>query len=129
MSKWIDFVKAFAKEKGMKYGEALKNAECKEAYHKEKGKGLVPEVPNMGDSPPVVLNKPMKEKKPKEKKPKKPKKPKMEKMEKMEEKMEEPKVEGAGVMLMPQDGDGLTHIYPLSHQVVLEMCKHVKKPK
>jgi hypothetical protein len=36
MSAWISFVKEFAKQKEMKYTEALKNDECKELYHKNK---------------------------------------------------------------------------------------------
>lgn len=35
MSEWINFVKKLAKEKGMKYNEALKIASAE--YHKEKG--------------------------------------------------------------------------------------------
>ncbi len=36
MSAWIEHVKEFAKQKEMKYTEALKNDECKELYHKNK---------------------------------------------------------------------------------------------
>jgi LytS/YehU family sensor histidine kinase len=31
-SKWVDFVKDFASKKGMTYGEAMKNEECKKVY-------------------------------------------------------------------------------------------------
>jgi len=49
VNKWIDFVKKMAAEKGLKYMEAMKSAEVKEAYRKEnpgavskqkKGKGV-----------------------------------------------------------------------------------------
>lgn len=36
MSAWIEHVKDYAKQKEMKYTEALKNDECKELYHKNK---------------------------------------------------------------------------------------------
>ena len=36
MSAWIQHVREFSKKKEMKYTEALKNAECKELYHKNK---------------------------------------------------------------------------------------------
>lgn len=36
MSAWIEHVKGYAKQKEMKYTEALKNDECKELYHKNK---------------------------------------------------------------------------------------------
>lgn len=36
MSAWIEHVKEYAKQKEMKYTEALKNDECKELYHKNK---------------------------------------------------------------------------------------------
>jgi hypothetical protein len=36
MSNWIEHVKDFAKQKEMKYTDALKNDECKELYHKNK---------------------------------------------------------------------------------------------
>lgn len=36
MSAWIDHVKDYAKQKEMKYTDALKSAECKELYHKNK---------------------------------------------------------------------------------------------
>ena len=35
---WIAHVKDFAKKHKMKYGEALKNTQCKSEYHKSKGK-------------------------------------------------------------------------------------------
>lgn len=36
MSAWIDHVRDFAKQKEIKYTEALKSSECKELYHKNK---------------------------------------------------------------------------------------------
>ena len=35
-SKWIDFVKQFAKDHNMKYGQALSSTECKSSYHNSK---------------------------------------------------------------------------------------------
>ena len=35
--KWVDHVKAYASSKGISYREALKDSECKETYHKQKG--------------------------------------------------------------------------------------------
>lgn len=36
--KWIEFIKAYAKDHKMKYSEALKDPKAKEAYHKQKDK-------------------------------------------------------------------------------------------
>ena len=35
---WISFVKEFSTKKNMKYMDALKSPECKEAYNKQKPK-------------------------------------------------------------------------------------------
>jgi len=35
--KWTEHVKAFAIKNGMSYKNALKDSECKELYHKQKG--------------------------------------------------------------------------------------------
>jgi hypothetical protein len=37
-SSWITHVKSFAQKHKIKYGEALKNSQCKSEYHKSKGK-------------------------------------------------------------------------------------------
>ena len=37
-SSWIAHVKSFAAKHKMKYGDALKNAQCKTEYRKTKGK-------------------------------------------------------------------------------------------
>jgi hypothetical protein len=34
---WVSFVKEFATNKGITYRQALKDSECKETYHKQKG--------------------------------------------------------------------------------------------
>ena len=38
-SSWVAHVMAFSKKHKMKYGDALKNAQCKSEYHKSKPKG------------------------------------------------------------------------------------------
>ena len=38
MKSLIAHVKEFSKKHKMKYGDALKNAQCKSEYHKSKGK-------------------------------------------------------------------------------------------
>jgi len=35
--KWVEFVKSYCSRHGISYKEGLKNAECKEQYHKQKG--------------------------------------------------------------------------------------------
>jgi len=35
--KWVEFVKSYCNRHGISYKEALKNAECKEQYHAQKG--------------------------------------------------------------------------------------------
>ena len=42
MNSWVEHCKAFAKKKGIKYNEALKDPECKASY--KKGEGLVSDV-------------------------------------------------------------------------------------
>ena len=37
---WINFVKEFSVKKSMKYTDALKSTECKEAYNKQKPKSM-----------------------------------------------------------------------------------------
>ena len=37
-SSWVKHVQQWSKKHKMKYGEALKNAQCKSEYHKSKGK-------------------------------------------------------------------------------------------
>ena len=37
-SAWVTYVKEFSKKHKMKYGEDLKNSQCKSEYHKSKGK-------------------------------------------------------------------------------------------
>ena len=34
---WVSFVKEYANRKGISYKDALKDSECKETYHKQKG--------------------------------------------------------------------------------------------
>ena len=34
---WVEFVRAYANRKGISYKDALKDSECKETYHKQKG--------------------------------------------------------------------------------------------
>lgn len=41
MNRWIEHIKRYANKKGIKYGEALKSAECKALYKRESdGEGL-----------------------------------------------------------------------------------------
>ena len=40
-SAWVTHVKSFAQKHKIKYGEALKNAQCKSEYHKSKGKYII----------------------------------------------------------------------------------------
>jgi hypothetical protein len=35
--KWVEHVRAYANRKGISYKDALKDSECKETYHKQKG--------------------------------------------------------------------------------------------
>ena len=35
--KWVEHVRAYANRKGISYKDALKDTECKETYHKQKG--------------------------------------------------------------------------------------------
>ena len=36
MSNWINHVKEYASQKGIKFGDALKHSECKSSYHAKK---------------------------------------------------------------------------------------------
>lgn len=44
MSKWVNHVKEFSKQKGISYGEAMKNEECKKTYNSSK-KDIIIEEP------------------------------------------------------------------------------------
>jgi hypothetical protein len=47
--KWTEHVKAFATKNGISYKNALKDSECKELYHKQKGeqRKLITETKNL----------------------------------------------------------------------------------
>jgi len=44
MSKWVEYVKDFSKQKGITYGEAMKNDECKKMYQSSKKNINIEEV-------------------------------------------------------------------------------------
>ena len=41
LSSWVDHVKQYAKQNGKKYSECLKDNQCREMYHKQKGQPKV----------------------------------------------------------------------------------------
>ena len=49
MSEWVNHVKAFSEKHKMKYNEAMKSKQCKDEYHKKKGK-----QPEMKDMVPKI---------------------------------------------------------------------------
>ena len=145
MSKWIDFVKEFASKKGMSYRNALKDPECKKDYHASKG-GSLGKEPVL--SPLPVGRKERKTKKPitkveeqpKVEEPESPKEkenikmeileggPKPKKERKRPKKTEIIPMEGEGILnagYSTEAVNGLEHIYPISHQLVLQMVKHL----
>jgi len=137
MSKWIDFVKEFASKKGMSYRNALKDPECKKDYHASKG-GSLGKEPIL--SPIPVGRKERKTKKPitKVEEPESPKEnikmeileggPKPKKERKRPKKTEVVPMEGEGILnagYSTEAVNGLEHIYPISHNLVLQMVKHL----
>lgn len=46
-SKWVEHVKDFSKQKGITYGEAMKNDECKKLYQTTKGDIKTEEIVEM----------------------------------------------------------------------------------
>jgi hypothetical protein len=122
MTKWIEFVKEFAKKKGMSYKNALKDPECKKEYHEVKGKGLVP-VCSSSDSDSdheQKENVSMKVVVPKEKAKRKSSK---------KSPIEIPQtIEGGGILKAGYTAEavnGLEHIYPISHDMVLKIVKQL----
>jgi hypothetical protein len=146
MTKWIEFVKEFASKKGMSYKNALKDPECKKEYHSSKTEGgaLAKE--------PVLVPPPMPKRERKTKKPiikVEPESPKdiseanasgqnitMEVLEggpKPKKERKRPKktvvdMVGEGVLkagYTTEAVNGLEHIYPISHDMVLKIVKSV----
>ena len=147
MSKWIEFVKEFASKKGISYKNALKDAECKKSYSESKeakpveGGSLAKEpvlVP-----PPMPKKERKKPKKTVEPEPESPKEnitmevleggPKPKATRKRPKKtvvdmVEPPSMEGQGVLqagYTTEAVNGLEHIYPISHDMVLKIVKSV----
>jgi hypothetical protein len=130
MTKWIEFVKEFAKKKGMSYKNALKDPECKKEYHEVKGKGLVP-VCSSSDSDSdheQKENVSMKVVIPKEKAKRKSSKKSSGPAE-QKEPIEIPQtIEGGGILKAGYTAEavnGLEHIYPISHDMVLKIVKQL----
>jgi len=148
MSKWIEFVKEFASKKGMSYKSALKDAECKKEYHSSKTEGgsLAKE--------PALVPPPMPKKERKSPKktvePESPKeireanasgqnitmevleggpKPKATRKRPKKTAVEIPHIpEGEGVLqagYTTEAVNGLEHIYPISHDMVLKIVKQL----
>ena len=122
MSAWVKHIKEFAKTKGIPYGKALSDPECKASYHANKGKGLE----EVKEVEPVVEQ--VEEVKPK-------RKGRPPKYASAEERAEAKKVKtvesnkrrgkGLTVQVKAEADNGLGHIYPITHENVVAMCKHL----
>lgn len=149
MSKWIDFVKEFASKKGISYKNALKDAECKKSYSESKEAKPV-EGGSLAKEP-VLVPPPMPKKERKTRKPitkvepepvpEAPKenikmevleggpKPKKERKRPKKTAVEIPHIpEGEGVLhagYTTEAVNGLEHIYPISHDLVLKIVKQL----
>ena len=143
MTKWIEFVKEFASKKGMSYKNALKDPECKKEYHSSKTEGgSLAKEPVL--VPPPMPKKERKTKKPitkVEPEPESPKenitmevleggpKPKATRKRPKKTAVEIPHIpEGEGVLhagYTAEAVNGLEHIYPISHNMVLKIVKSV----
>jgi len=143
MTKWIEFVKEFASKKGMSYKNALKDPECKKEYHSSKSEGgSLAKEPVL--VPPPMPKKERKTKKPiakVEPEPESPKdnnitmevlegghKPKKERKRPKKSVAEPEPMEGEGVLhagYTAEAVNGLEHIYPISHNMVLKIVKSV----
>jgi hypothetical protein len=91
---WTNHVKAYAKEKGITYKSALKDPQCSASYKANKVK-----TQEESKQPQVARRRP--------------RKPQV-----------EPKVEGTGALsvgYVTENANGLGHIYPISHELVLRM--------
>jgi hypothetical protein len=149
MSKWTDHIKQFAKDKGISYREAMSSPECKSSYG---GKGKEPNVEPKVELKVEEIKKPrgrpkkvqeviVKEKLPHQKFLHK-SNPALDQL--LEAKSLEktglagaglepakkrrgrpPKVKGDGLVAgyKTEAPNGLGHIYPVSHEMILEMVK------
>ena len=129
MSAWVKHIKEFAKSKGIAYGKALSDPECKSSYHANKGKGLEAEAtPVKEEAKPEVKPETTEEVKPK-------RKGRPPKYLTAEERAEAKKVKtvesnkrrgkGLTVQVKAEADNGLGHIYPITHENVVAMCKHL----
>lgn len=128
MSAWTNHLKEFAKKQGITYKEAMKDPKCKETYVKPvKGEGInlvVKEIKKKGKQAKKMIGLGVETETESKTS-----------CEEKEEKAETPKpkrrgrppkvraLEGEGLIVKnkTENINGLGHIYPLSHQQILEM--------
>ena len=141
-SKWIEHIKEFAKSNGMSYKDALKDPKCKSSYH-EKGKGVAVEEPKKEENVEMKVEE-VKKGRGRPKKYATEEEAKKAKSVKTMESNKRKKAEKGGAIAKPigmpnplkEEGKGLNagykveapnglgHIYPISHELVLQMLKH-----
>jgi hypothetical protein len=124
MTAWINHVKDFAKSKGVSYRSALKDPQCSASY-KGKGKESLPKTEVAVETTPEVST-PKKRGRPRKyPTPEVAKEAKKEMTVKSNKKKRQSKKEekGAGLIVpvKTEEMNGLGHIYPISHAVVIKM--------
>jgi len=133
-SKWIEHIKDYAKSNGMSYKDALKDPKCKSAYTSGKGLGGAMEAPK--DNVEMKITEVMTKRRgrpPKyfteedRKQAKSMKTMESNKRKKSQKSMKESDSEsdmegkGLNVGYITENANGLGHIYPISHDMVLKM--------
>lgn len=144
MTAWTEHIKDFAKRKGITYGCALSDADCKAEYHakrppklnkkeKKEVSGMEAEDINVAKKDNiqmVISEKKMRGRPKKYETDEERKKAKTTKtIESNKRKRAEKTGKGINVGYTTENQNGLGHIYPISHEAVLQMLSCCPTPK
>ena len=129
MTAWTNYVKQYAKDKGITYKNALQDPACASSYKSGREKPSAPTQPAKEDHIQIKIEeKPKKRGRPKKyttlEEAKKAKSAKtMESNKRKKAEKIEVELEGKGIIAgyKTENTNGLAHIYPISHELVLQM--------
>jgi hypothetical protein len=119
MTAWINHVKEYAKSKGVSYPVALKDPQCS-AIYKGKGKESLPKTEVAVETTPEVCA-PKKRGRPRKYPTPEVAKEAVKSNQKKRQSKKEEKGAGLIVPVKTEEMNGLGHIYPISHAVVIKM--------
>ena len=116
MTAWINHVREYAQEKGIKYSAALKDPECSASYKNKKT--------SSAEETPHEVSAPKKRGRPRKyvsKEEAKQAKREMTTKSNRKKKSDISTGEGLIVVNKTENNNGLGHIYPLSHEIIMSM--------